>query len=305
MQYFIHNKTFVQSIATSQYLKWLLLIDALWIIAFLIYLFSRKKYRTDADLHFLRYDHIEIPKICVVIPAYNEENSIQQVVNDHRNHKFVNHVIVIDNHSNDKTVELARKCGAIVITKSENRGYAHSIIMGLKQALNTDSNIIALTEADGTLSAYDLDKMLPYLDHCDVVNGSRQVQILTEKGNLRESAIHIWGNYFLSKLIQLKYLNFTHLGIFNISDQGCMLRIFRRKVIEKIQNELNYTGTDTPIGGVSFTVFLTMKCLEKDFRIIEVPVTYKKREGLSKIGSEKILKNLTGGYNVLKIILRY
>ncbi len=305
IQFYFQNRTFFQNVAASQYLKWILLIDAIWLILFFIYSISRRKYRAEDEKHFLQYNPLLEPEICVIIPAYNEESSIQQVIRDYINHKFVKEVIVIDNHSDDRTVELARECGAKVITKSENRGYAHSLVIGLKEALNTNANAIALTEADGTLSAYDFDKMVPYLDHCDVVNGSRQVQILTEKGNLRESAIHIWGNYFLSKLIQLKYLNWTHLGIFNVNDQGCMLRIFRRKVIEEIQNELNYPGTDIAIGGVSFTVFLTMKCLEKDYRIIEVPVTYKKRSGESKIGSDKIIKNLKGGLNVLSIILKY
>lgn len=301
----LHYRGFIQSVATSNFLKWILLVDAIWIVSFFIYLFSRKKYRIETERHFLQYDPIENPRICVIIPAYNEQDSIQQVVNDYRDHKYVKEIIVIDNHSDDKTVELARQSGAKVITKNENRGYAHSIVIGLKEALKTDSNIIAITEADKTFSSYDLDKMVPYLAHCDVVNGSRQVQILTEKGNLRESAIHIWGNYFLSKLLQLKYLNFTHLGIVNLSDIGCMSRIFRREAVESIQNQFTFPGTDIPIGGVAFVVFLTMKCLENDFRIIEVPVTYSKRSGRSKIGSESKLKNLKGGLLDLYLILKY
>lgn len=305
IQSILQHRNFIESVTTSQYLKWILLIDVIWIILFVIYLLSRKEYRTETDRHFLQYDPLENPKICVVIPAYNEEASIQQVVTDYRNQKFVKDVIVIDNHSEDRTVELAKQCGAKVITKSVNKGYGHSIVMGLKEALNTDANIVALTEADATFNAYDLTKMLPYLNHCDVVSGSRQVQILTEKGNLRQGAIHIWGNYFLSKLIQLKYLNLTHLGIVNLNDISCMLRIFRREAIEKVQNQLNHPGTDIPIGGNAFPVFLSMKCLEKDFRIIEIPVTYKKREGRSKIGSDRKLENLIMGFRILGIILKY
>lgn len=305
LQPLLHYQGFIQSVVTSSFLKWILLIDAFWIISFISYLFSRRKYRVETDRHFLQYTPIENPKICVIIPAYNEESSIQQVVNDYHKHKFVKHIIVIDNHSNDKTVELARKSGAHVITKSENRGYAHSIVLGLKEALKTDANIIAVTEADKTFNSYDLDKMLPYLDHCDVVNGSRQIQILNEKGNLRQSAIHVWGNYFLSKLLQLKYLNFIHLGVVNLNDIGCMLRVFRRESVEKIQDQLNHPGTDVPVGGVVFVVYLTMKCLENDFRIIEIPVTYSKRSGKSKIGSESKLKNFKAGLLDLYLILKY
>lgn len=305
IQGLLNHGTFLEGVITSRFLKWILLIDAIWLIMFFIYSISRKRFRTETDKHFLQKNYISDPKICVIIPAYNEEATIQQVVISYRDHRFVKEVIVIDNHSEDKTVEMAKLAGARVITKDVNRGFAHSVVMGFSESLKTDVNIIALTEADGTLDANDLDKMLPYLDHCDVVHGSRQLQILTEKGNLRESAVHVWGQYFFAKLIQFKYLNWTHLGIVDINDIGCMLRIFRRETIEQIQGQLNYPRTDIPIGGISFPIFLVMKCLEKDFRIIEVPVTYRRRVGSSKIGSEKIHKNLIGGLHNLWIVLKY
>ena len=305
LQFFFRNRGLIETFTTSEYLKWILLIDFFWISFFFLYVYSRKKYRIDIDRHFLKSDQIEEPKICVVIPAYNEEKTIQQVVTDYRNHPFVKDVIIIDNNSDDNTVSLAKQCGAQVITKNENRGYAHSIVLGFKEALKSDVNLIAVTESDGTLSSIDLDKMLPYINHCDVVNGSRQLQILNEKDNARDSAMHIWGNYFLSKLLQLKYINFTHLGVVNLNDIGCMLRIFRRNALEKIINKLNYPGTDIPIGGVAFVVFLTLKCLENDLRVIEIPVTYRKRIGESKIGSEKKLKNIQGGLLDLWLILKY
>lgn len=303
--YLLQNKGIIESVAISPYLRWILLIDVIWIISFIVYLYSRKKYRVETDKHFLQYDPIQDPKICVVIPAYNEESSIQQVINGYRSHKFVRDVIMIDNHSDDRTIELARQCGAKVITKNENKGYAHSIVMGLRESLKTDANLIVLTEADGTLSGNDLNKMLPYIEHCDVVHGSRQVQILTEEGNLRQEAIHVWGNYILSKIIQLKYLNWVHLGIVNINDIGCAHRMFRRKVIEEVQNEFTYPGTDMPVAGVAFPIFLTMKLLEKDFRIVEIPVTYKKRAGKSKVGSTSFLRNVMQGFSDIGIILRY
>ncbi len=305
IQFILQDRTIFETITTGNYLRWILLIDAIWIISFVIYLYSRKKYRTETSKHFLQYDPIENPKICVVIPAFNEEASIQEVVNSYRSHKFVRDVIVIDNHSDDRTVELARQSNAKVITKKENRGYAHSWVMGLKEALNTDANLIVITEADGTLSGNDLDKMLPYITHCDIIHGSRQVQILTEDGNLRQEPIHVWGNYVLSKLIQLKYLNLVHLGIVNLNDIGCGHRMYRRKAIEEIQNQFTYPETDMPVAGVAFPIFLTMKLLENDFRIIEVPVTYKKRRGKTKVGSTSFIKNVIQGFSDIGIILKY
>jgi 16S rRNA U516 pseudouridylate synthase RsuA-like enzyme len=81
------------------------------------------------------------------------ELSIKQVVNDFRKQKFVEHVIVIDNKSTDNTVKIARESGAEVVEKMENKGYSHSLVMGFKEALKTDCNIIATVEADGTFNA--------------------------------------------------------------------------------------------------------------------------------------------------------
>ncbi len=305
VQMVFHNRGFFAAVAASAYMKWIVLFDLGWMILFFIYLFSRRNYRTEVKQHFLQYEHLMNPRICVVIPAYNEEATIQQVVNEHLNQEFVKEVIVIDNHSEDKTVEIARNCGAKVITKSENKGFGHSVAMGLKEALKTDTNLIVLTEADGTLSANDIGKMLLYIDYCDVVRGSRQVQILNEKGNLREGITHVWGNYFLAKLIQLKYLNFTHLGIVNMNDIGCMLRMLKRETIEKIQDQLTYEGTDVAIGGNGFLLFLDMKCLDEDMRIIEIPVSYKKRIGKSKFRTDKKMKSLKYGWEFFRLILTY
>ena len=303
--YLLQNKGILESVAVSPILRWLLIIDIIWIVAFVIYLYSRKKFRTETNKHFLQYNPIETPKICVVIPAYNEEGSIQQVVNGFRSQKYVKDVLVIDNHSEDKTVELARKSGATVITKDKNMGYAHSWVLGLRKALSTDANLIVITEADGTLSGDDLPKMIPYIQHCDVIHGSRQVQILTEDGNLRQETIHVWGNYVLSKIIQLKYLNLIHLGIVNLNDIGCGYRMYRRDVIEKMQDQFTYPETDIPVAGIVFPIYLTMKLLENDFRIIEVPVTYKKRVGKPKVSSTSLIKNIIQGFLDIGVILKY
>ena len=87
-----------------------------------------------------------------------EELSIKQVVNDFRKQKFVEHVIVIDNKSTDNTVKIAKESGAEVVEKMENKGYSHSLVMGLNEALKTDANIITMTESDGTFNGYDLEK---------------------------------------------------------------------------------------------------------------------------------------------------
>ena len=117
----------------------------------------------------------------------------------------------IDNKSTDNTVKIAKDCGAIVVEKNENKGYSHSLVMGLNEALKTDANIITMTESDGTFNGYDLEKMIPYLNNCDMVIGSRQNQVISEKGN-QNSGFLCLGQFFPCKINTNKIFKFGSYG---------------------------------------------------------------------------------------------
>ena len=302
IQSLLQGRNLLESIYYSVYLRWILLADGMWIAFAFAFMLRRKYYKTDSVLHYLHYDPMNNPSICMIIPTYNEELSIEKVVKDFSSQRLVKHVIVIDNNSTDRTVEIAAKAGAKVIKKSENKGYSHSFVMGLKESLRTDANVIAATEADGTYNAYDIEKMVPYLDNCDMVIGTRQHQVITEKGN-QNSILHVLGNYFLAKLIQIKYFNLQHMGVVNLTDVGCVYRLVRREALEKLVDRLTYPGSDRAVGGVGIGLHFTMVGIENDLRIIEVPVTFNKRIGQSKIGSNKPLKALKVGFTFLWLIL--
>lgn len=302
LQFVLHGKTLLESLDTSIYLKWILLGDGIWIVFTLIFVLGRKKYKTDPDLHYLHYEPMISPSICVVLPTYNEELSIEKVIRDFAEQKNVKHVIVIDNNSMDNTCTIAERCGAMVIRKKENKGFAHSYAMGLKESLKTNANVIVTTEADGTYNAYDLEKMLPYLDNSDMVIGTRQVQVLTEKDN-QNSIIHVWGNLLVAKLIQVKYFSLRHAGIINLTDVGCVFRLIKRNALEKIIDKLTYLDTDEPIGGIAIALHLTMLAVENDLRIVEVPITFNKRIGTSKLESNKRLKGIKYGLQFLWFVL--
>ena len=298
----VTGQTLVENIYYSTYLRWILLMDAVWWISLMGYLLKRKSYKTDTSKHYLEYKQMEEPKICMTIPTYNEELSIEKVVKDFLSQRFVDSVIVIDNNSEDKTVEIAERSGAKVIRKKENRGYSHSLVMGLNEALKTNANIIGATEADGTFNAYDLEKMYPYLHNCDMVIGSRQNQIISEKGN-QNSGFYVWANFFLAKLIQIKYLSLKHMGIVNLTDVGCVYRLVKRDSLEKIVGKLTHEGSDVPIGGVGIGLYFTMTGVENDLKIIEIPVTFKKRIGKSKITGMGTKETIKVGLNFLWLIL--
>ena len=196
----ITGQTLIENIYYSVFLRWLILADIVWLIIGLGYVLKRKSYKTDSNLHYLQNSPIKERQICVIMPTFNEESTIKQVVEDFQRQNFVNNVVVIDNKSTDDTVKIAKDCGAKVIEKIENKGYSHSLVLGLKEALKTDANIIAITESDGTFNGYDLEKMVPYLNNCDMVIGSRQNQVISEKGN-QNSGFFVWANFLLAKFL--------------------------------------------------------------------------------------------------------
>ena len=282
----VQGQNLLENIYLSKYIKWILWADGLWIIFALIFMLRRKHYKTNSLLHYLQYSKISNPSTCVVIPTYNEELSIEKVIKDFQNQQFVKSIIIIDNNSNDQTPDIAEKCRVNVIRKNINKGYAHSFVLGLKESLKTEANVIATTESDGTYNAYDLEKMIPYLDNCDMVVGTRQNQVITEKGN-QNSLLHVWGNFLLAKLIQIKYFSLLHMGIVNLTDVGCVYRVMKREALEKIVDHLTYPNTDEAVGGIAVGLYLTMLGIENDLRIIEVPVTFNKRIGISKLEPKK------------------
>jgi len=305
IQTIVVGNTFIENIFFSEYLKWILLIDAMWIISALIFAYTRKFYMTDPQLHYLSVNPINEPKVFVIIPAYNEEENVEQVVTDYKNQKFVKEVIIVDNHSSDKTVEISKSCGATVITKDKNKGFADSCIVGMRESLKSDANIVVFTDCDRTYSATDLEKMLPYLDNCHMVIGTRQRQVLSEE-KTQNSMFFVWGNYLLAKVIQLKYFSLLHLGVVELTDVGCMHRCIRKESLEKIIERFVKKNTNEPVitpNSGLFAILMTMIGIENNLKIVEVPITFKRRMGRSKTRSDKKPRAIQYGLTFFRFIL--
>jgi len=305
IQNLLKGTTFVENVYLSTYLKWILLADGIWWLSFFIFLIQRHK-QTKSYINYLQYEPIIDPKICVVIHVYNEEQVIEKVITDFKSQKNVEYIVVIDNHSTDATVEIAKRCGVIVISKDENKGYAHSWVMGQRESLKTDANVIVITDADGTFSAYDIEKMIQYLNNSDMVVGSRMIQVLCEKDN-QNNMFLVWGNNFIGRLLQIKFFTFGYISLIPLTDVGCSYRCFRRETLEKIIEKYTYKDGDKPVFGVNDTtigLFTTTKVLENRLRVVEIPITFKRRIGHSKMRADKKRRAIKFGLQMIWYVIR-
>ncbi len=259
------------------------------------FLFSLNRWR--GKNNNLIHNEIKEPSICVALTAYDDAEPIFEAVKDFRLQEFVKKVIVIDNNSKDHTEKYASEAGAITV-KEKRQGYGWACIRGLEEALKiTDINIIALCEGDRTFRAYDLKKMVPYLDNAEMVVGTRTTQeLLAQKSQL--DWFYIGGNLLLAKMIQIKFWDVKHWGRVRLTDVGCTFRVIRREALEKIIDNLK-------VGGDHFSPHMIMVALEKRIKVVEVPITFRERVGKSKGAGSNKINAIKVGLKMLWHIISY
>ena len=215
-------------------------------------------------------------KTVVVIPAYNEAESIAQVIAAIPGNA-VERIIVVDNASTDETSALARNAGAYVVYEPR-RGYGSACLRGISEA--KDADIIVFLDADYSDDPSKLHEILhPIInDKSELVIGSRILGD-AEPGALPPHAR--FGNRLACFLIRRLYgYHFTDLGPF---------RAIRRDALERIQMR------DTNYG---WTVEMQVKAAIHGLRCTEVPVPYKIRIGRSKI-SGTVSGSVKAGVKIL------
>ena len=224
-------------------------------------------------------------KISVIIPAFNEQDSITQCVLDFKKLIFVSEVIVVNNNSSDETESFAKNSGAIVISEKQ-QGYGAAIATGIKYA---KGDYICVCEADQTFIASDLNRLVAYLDQFEVVLGSRTSTSLLWNGAYMPNWVR-WGNWFVGKLVELLYNGPS------LTDIGCTFKVMKREIAF---SSLKVKLTNGSRYNQEFILFL---CLNK-FKVVELPVNYQARVGKSKITGGKPLKTLLLGIQMILNIL--
>jgi glycosyltransferase involved in cell wall biosynthesis len=217
------------------------------------------------------------PKIAVLIPCYNEELTVGQVVRDFRKQLPDADIYVFDNNSSDRTVELARDAGArIAFEPRQGKGY---VVQAMFREV--DADIYVMVDGDDTYPPAEVHKLIAPVaaGEADMAVGSR----FTSRSETEIRALNRLGNRFF-----LNTINF----IFKVklSDILSGYRVFSRKFVKNI-----------PIfgGGFETETELTIKALAHGYRIVELPVDLKARPE----GSFSKIRVMQDGLLILNSIL--
>lgn len=226
-----------------------------------------------------------VPLIKVIIPAFNEANSIGLVVNEIP--AFVKEIIVVDNKSTDGTGATALAAGATVI-KQPIAGYGNACLKGLEYiaAQNVKPDIVVFLDGDySDFPAEMSDILKPIIeDNYDFVIGARVPQYRTAHSMTPQQ---VWGNKLATRLMKFSFKStFTDLGPFRAI---------------KYDKLLGLNMEDKTYG---WTVEMQLKAIKQKLRYCEVPVHYRTRIGFSKV-SGTLKGTILAGIKIIGWILKY
>lgn len=226
------------------------------------------------------------PIIDVIIPAYNEEQSIGLVL-DEIPKEWVRNVVVANNNSSDRTGEVAENHGAIVVFQPEP-GYGNACLKAMDFIAQQEVKPDIIVFLDGDYSDYpeQLPEVVkPILDNeADMVIGSRALG-KSESGSLTPQ--QVLGNWLATRMLQFFYgVKFTDLGPFRAIRYESLLQL---NMIDR-----NY----------GWTVEMQIKAAKQKLRCVEVPVDYRVRIGESKV-SGTIKGTIGAGYKIILTLFKY
>lgn len=227
--------------------------------------------------------------VSLVIPAYNEEATIAAVVEEFRTMPQIDEILVVDNNCSDRTAALAQEAGARVVAESKP-GYGSALMRGMTDA---KGDILVLTEADGSFAARDVEKLLVYLDDADMVMGTRTTRQMVEQGANMRFMLR-WGNVFMAKFLQLLWLRPAEP---RFTDVGCTFRALTKVTFEAVRPLVRQTGP-------AFSPELMCAALRAKRRVIEIPVTYRKRSGGESKHSDSFGRQARTAWSMFRTICR-
>ena len=221
-------------------------------------------------------------RISVIIPAYNEESSIGLVL-DALPKKKIHEIIVVDNNSSDNTAFVAKEHGARVV-KEDRKGYGSACLKGIEELSSPD--IVVFLDGDFSDYPEEIVSLLEPIEkgEMDFVLGSRMLISESRMALLPQAR---YGNQLAVFLIKIFFSHsYTDLGPFRAIRYNSLIEIGMQ---------------DTNFG---WTVEMQIKAVKNKLRIIEIPVNYRQRVGVSKI-TGTISGTFQAGTKIIYTILKY
>jgi len=228
------------------------------------------------------------PKIVVTIPAYNEEETIGDIIGNINRilHHYNHEIQIIDDGSVDRTADIARSLNARVISHRGNFGLAETFRDEIRVAILNEADIIVHIDADGQYLPEEIPGLIDPIiqDKADLVLGSRF------GGNIEYMPwVKKVGNTLFSKVV-------SNIAGLHITDAQTGFRAFSKEVAKEVTIRSRYTYTQEQI----------IRSAWQKFRIIEVPVVFSKRNyGTSRLMSNSLEYAIRGNVNLLRIYRDY
>jgi glycosyltransferase involved in cell wall biosynthesis len=225
-------------------------------------------------------------RVSLVFPTFNEKDSIRAVIEEFHATGVVDEIVVVNNNAAAGTsAEVARTCAREV--HEPRQGYGAAIRRGFREV---DGDYVIVAEPDGTFRGRDVRKLLAYAEDFDVVYGSRTVKELIWDG-ANMGLFLKWGNYAVAKLMEFLF-NTTSL-----TDVGCTVRCVRRDTLRQLEPLFTVDGS-------FFGPEMMLLSILQRRRIIQVPVNYTRRTGVSSVtGNRWVAFGL--GLRMIALILEY
>jgi Glycosyl transferase family 2 len=220
------------------------------------------------------YRSLQRARVHVALTCYNDQLSIGASVREFKESPVVSKVIVVDNNSRDRSREVAEEAGAHAVVLEVRPGYGSCCMRALHEGASGDADVVVLCEGDMTFTARDVPKLLAYLENCDLVLGTRATQELRDRGTQMDWLINPF-NQIVAKLHQFRFFG-TRL-----TDVGCTYRAMRVDAYRRLAPKLAVEASH-------FSPHMFIEALKLDMRVIEVPIFFRRRVGVSKgVGNNK------------------
>jgi glycosyltransferase involved in cell wall biosynthesis len=204
-------------------------------------------------------------RVSVILPTYNEKDSIRGCIEGFLETGYVDEVIVVNNNAVSGTSEEVAGTGAIEV-REPRQGYGWACRKGLE---NSSGDLLVLCEPDGTFEPRDILKLLAYSVDFDYVLGTRTTKEYIWAGANMGFFLK-WGNVVTAKLIEVLFNSSI------LTDVGCTLRLISRDAYERVRGAIR-------VGDSAFGPHLTLLMLAAGVEFTEISVNYRPRVGLSAV----------------------